>query len=138
MLIKQFYVLPSPSGGLSEGGSGDYQAVPRRWSDAPTATARAKLTELGLHCEAVNVAASGEGRAEVRRLTEYNAVPVLADGEEVIVDLDGTASCLEENYRADPKELRLDRPDPVAHRLQLTLPESRRDRREAARGTDRG
>lgn len=41
---------------------------------------RAKLTELGVDYEAVNAAASGEKRGEVRKLTGGNAVPVLVDG----------------------------------------------------------
>lgn len=71
--------------------------------------ARAKLTELGLDYEAVNVAASGEERAEVRKLTGGSAVPVLVDGEEVISDSGGIISYLEENYRADPGKLGLHR-----------------------------
>jgi glutaredoxin/uncharacterized protein (DUF302 family) len=70
---------------------------------------RAKLTELGLDYEAVNVAASGEGRAEVKGLTGGNAVPVLVDGGEVISDSGKILSYLEENYRAEPEELKLHR-----------------------------
>jgi uncharacterized protein (DUF302 family) len=57
----------------------------------------------------VNVAASGEGREEVRGLTGGSAVPVLVDGEEVVTDSGRIVSYLEENYGGDPSELRLHR-----------------------------
>lgn len=70
---------------------------------------RAKLTELGLGYEAVNVPVSGGKRSEVRGLTGGNAIPVLVDGGKVIADSGEIISYLEERYGADPEELGLHR-----------------------------
>ena len=70
---------------------------------------RAKLTELGIDYEAVNVSASAENRTELKELTGDGAIPVLVDGEEVISDSAEMISYLEEKYDADPEELKLHR-----------------------------
>ena len=59
---------------------------------------RAKLTELGVPYEAINVPAEGEERTEVKELTGNTAIPVLVDGEEVISDSSAIISYLEKNY----------------------------------------
>ena len=61
---------------------------------------RAKLTELGVPYEAINVPAEGEERTEVKELTGSTAIPVLVDGEEIISDSSEIISYLEENYAA--------------------------------------
>ena len=68
---------------------------------------RAKLTELGIDYEAVNVSASAEKRAELKEITGNSTIPVLADGEKVFSDSSEMLSYLEEKYEADPEELRL-------------------------------
>jgi len=68
---------------------------------------RAKLTELGIDYEAVNVAALAEKRAELKALTGGVAIPVLVDEEKVISDSGKIISYLEENYEADPEEIGL-------------------------------
>ena len=70
---------------------------------------RAKLTELGIDYEAVNVSASAEKRTELKELTGNGAIPVLVDGEKVISDSAEMISYLEEKYDADPEELKLHR-----------------------------
>ena len=68
---------------------------------------RAKLTELGIDYEAVNVSASAEKRAELKEITGNNTIPVLADGEKVFSDSSEILSYLEEEYGTDPEELEL-------------------------------
>ena len=68
---------------------------------------RAKLTELGVDYEAVNVSASAEKRTELKEITGNSTIPVLADGEKVFSDSSEILSYLEEKYEADPEELRL-------------------------------
>jgi len=70
---------------------------------------RAKLTELGIDYEAVNVSASGKKRAELEALAGTSAIPVLVDGERVITDSEEAISYLEQKYEADPEELKLHR-----------------------------
>jgi glutaredoxin/uncharacterized protein (DUF302 family) len=70
---------------------------------------RAKLTELGIDYEAVNVSASGKKRAELEALAGTSAIPVLVDGERVITDSGEAISYLEQKYEADPEELKLHR-----------------------------
>ncbi len=67
---------------------------------------RAKLTELGIDYEAVNVSASAEKRAELKEITGNSTIPVLVHGEKVFSDSGEMLSHLEE-YEADPEELRL-------------------------------
>ena len=70
---------------------------------------RAKLTELGIGYEAVNVAASGQERTELKRIAGDGAIPVLVDGERVIADSGEMISYLERKHEADPEELELHR-----------------------------
>jgi glutaredoxin/uncharacterized protein (DUF302 family) len=70
---------------------------------------RAKLTELSIDYEAVNVSASAKKRAELEALAGTSAIPVLVDGERVITDSGEAVSYLEQNYEADPEELKLHR-----------------------------
>jgi glutaredoxin 3 len=68
---------------------------------------RAKLTELGIDYEAVNVSSSAEKRAELKEITGNSTIPVLADGEKVCSDSSEILSYLEEEYETDPEELKL-------------------------------
>jgi glutaredoxin 3 len=68
---------------------------------------RARLTELGIDYEAVNVSASAEKRAELKEITGNSTLPVLADGEKVFSDSSEIFSYLEEEYETDPEELEL-------------------------------
>lgn len=97
---------------------------------------RAKLTELGIDYEVVNVPASAEKREELEDVAGTRAIPVLVDGERVIPDSGEAISYLEQKYQADPEEL-------TRHRRELsptvygTLPfgvdEAARRLREALR-----
>jgi glutaredoxin len=68
---------------------------------------RAKLTELGIDYESVNVPASAEKRAELKEITGNSTIPVLADEEKVFSDSTEILSYLEEEYGTDPEELEL-------------------------------
>jgi glutaredoxin 3 len=68
---------------------------------------RAKLTELGIDYEAVNVSVSAEKRAELEEITGNSTIPVLADEEKVFSDSGEILSYLEEEYTPDPEELEL-------------------------------
>ena len=68
---------------------------------------RAKLTELRIEYEAVNVSASAEKRAELKEITGNSTIPVLADGEKVFSDSSEILSYLEEEYETNPEELEL-------------------------------
>jgi glutaredoxin len=68
---------------------------------------RAKLTELGVDYEAVNVSASAEKRAELKEITGSSAIPVLTDGEKVFSDSSEILSYLREEYETGPQELKL-------------------------------
>lgn len=68
---------------------------------------RAKLTELGIDYEAVNVSATAERRAELKEITGNSTIPILADGEKVFSDSSEILSYLEEEYETDPEELKL-------------------------------
>ena len=70
---------------------------------------RAKLTELGVDYEAVNVPASYEKREELEEAAGTKAIPVLVDGERVISDSGEAISYLEHKYAADPEELKVHR-----------------------------
>jgi glutaredoxin 3 len=70
---------------------------------------RAKLTELGVDYEVVNVSASSKGREELEEVAGTRAIPVLVDGEKVISDSDEAISYLEQKYRMDPEERKLHR-----------------------------
>jgi glutaredoxin/uncharacterized protein (DUF302 family) len=68
---------------------------------------RAKLTELGIDYEAVNVSASAEKRAELKEITGNSIIPALADGEKVFSDSSKILSYLGEEYESGPEELKL-------------------------------
>lgn len=70
---------------------------------------RAKLTELGVGYEIVNVSASAKKRGELEEVARTKSIPVLVDGERVIADSDEAISYLEEKYEADLEELELHR-----------------------------
>jgi glutaredoxin 3 len=70
---------------------------------------RAKLTELGIDYEIVNVSASGKRRAELEEVAGTKAIPVLVDGDRIITDSDEAISYLEHSYETDPEELDLHR-----------------------------
>jgi glutaredoxin 3 len=68
---------------------------------------RAKLTELGIDYQAINVSASAERRTELKEITGNATIPVLMDREKVFSDSGEILSYLEEQYETDPKELKL-------------------------------
>src|SRR3712207_4128731 len=70
---------------------------------------RAKLTELGIDYEIVNVPASTKKRDELEEVAGTRAIPVLVDGERVITDSGEAISYLEQNHEADPEELEVHR-----------------------------
>jgi glutaredoxin 3 len=74
---------------------------------------RAKLTELGIDYEIVNVAASTKKREELEEVAGTRAIPVLVDGERVITDSGEAISYLEQKHETDPEELR-------SHRRELS------------------
>ena len=70
---------------------------------------RAKLTELGIDYEIVNVPASTRKRDELEEIAGTRSIPVLVDGERIITDSGEAISYLERNYEADPQELEVHR-----------------------------
>jgi glutaredoxin 3 len=70
---------------------------------------RAKLTELGVDYEVVNVSASAKHRDKLDEEAGTKSIPVLVDGERVISDSDEAIYYLERKYRMDPEELKLHR-----------------------------
>jgi glutathione S-transferase len=70
---------------------------------------RAKLTELGIDYEIINVPASTKSRAELEEVAGTRAIPVLVDGERVITDSGEAISYLEQRHAPDPGELELHR-----------------------------
>ena len=68
---------------------------------------RAKLTELGVDYEIVNVSASGQKRTELREIAGTRAIPVLVDGEKVISNSEEAIAYLDHKYAADPEEIKL-------------------------------
>ncbi len=70
---------------------------------------RAKLTELGIAYQAINVAAEGQERTEVEELTGNTAIPVLVDEEKVICDSSRIISYLEAEYTFETVDARLQR-----------------------------
>jgi glutaredoxin/uncharacterized protein (DUF302 family) len=70
---------------------------------------RAKLTELGIDYEVVNVSASARKREELEEIAGTKAIPVLMDGERIISDSGEAISYLEQRYEADPDEQKLHR-----------------------------
>ena len=70
---------------------------------------RAKLTELGIDYEIVNISASAKDREELEKVAGTRTIPVLVDGERVITDSGEAISYLEHKYETDPEELKLHR-----------------------------
>jgi glutaredoxin 3 len=68
---------------------------------------RAKLTELGIDYELVNVPASSKKRKDLEKVAGTTAIPVLVDGRNVITDSDEALSYLEKKYREKSDELEL-------------------------------
>lgn len=68
---------------------------------------RAKLTDLGIGYELVNVSASANNRTELEGVAGTQAIPVLVDGHRVLSDSNEAISYLEQKYEADPEELKL-------------------------------
>ena len=97
---------------------------------------RAKLTELSIDYEAVNVSASSKKRGELEKVAGTRAIPVLVDGEKVMADSGEAISYLEHTYGADPEELKVHRRE-LSPTVYGTLPfgvdEATRRLREALR-----
>lgn len=70
---------------------------------------RAKLTELGVDYELVNVPASSKERGDLQKIAGATAIPVLVDEGKVISDSNEAISYLEKKYAADPDELEVHR-----------------------------
>ena len=70
---------------------------------------RAKLTELGVDYELVNVPASSKGRGDLEKVAGTTAIPVLVDERRIIPDSTEAISYLEKEYGADPDELEVHR-----------------------------
>lgn len=68
---------------------------------------RAKLTELGIDYEMVNVPASSKKRRDLEEVAGTTDIPVLVDGQKIMSDSDEALSYLEKEYEADPEELEL-------------------------------
>ena len=97
---------------------------------------RAKLTELGVDYEAVNVPASSEKREELEGAAGTKAIPVLVDGERTITDSGEAISYLEHKYAANPEELKVHRRElspTVYGALRIGVDEAMRRLREALR-----
>lgn len=97
---------------------------------------RAKLTELGIDYEVVNVSASGKNRAELEALAGTSAIPVLVDGERVITDSGEAISYLEQKCETELEELKLHRRElspTVYGTLPFEVDEAIRRLREALR-----
>ena len=97
---------------------------------------RAKLTELGIDYEVVNVSASAKKREELEEVAGTRAIPVLVDGERVISDSGEAISYLDQKYEADPEELTLHRRElspTVYGTLPLAVDEAAERLREALR-----
>ncbi len=70
---------------------------------------RAKLTELGIDYELINVPASTQKREELEEVVGTKSIPVLVDGERIITDSGEAISYLEQKNATDPEELRVHR-----------------------------
>jgi glutaredoxin 3 len=68
---------------------------------------RAKLTELGIDYELINVPAASKKRRYLEKIAGTTAIPVLVDGQKIISDSDEALSYLEKKYEAEPDELEL-------------------------------
>jgi glutaredoxin 3 len=100
---------------------------------------RAKLTDLGIDYEIVNVPASSKKREALEEVAGTTAIPVLVDGDRIISDSDEAVSYLEQEYEADPEELTLHQRE-LSPTVYGTLPfgvaEAAERLREALRETD--
>ena len=100
---------------------------------------RAKLTELGIDYESVNVPASAEKRAELKEITGNSTIPVLVDGEKIFSDSSEILSYLEEEYETDPEELKVHQRElspTIYGTLPLTIDETVARLREALQEAD--
>jgi glutaredoxin 3 len=100
---------------------------------------RAKLTELGVSYEAVNVSVSSENREELKDVTGDSAIPVLVDGEKVIADSGEAILYLEKKYDAEPQELRVQQRElspTIYGTLPLAIDEAVGRLRETLQGED--
>ena len=70
---------------------------------------RAKLTELGVDYELVNLPASLKKCGVLEKVAGTTAIPVLVDGGRVVSDSNEAISYLEKKYGADPDELEVHR-----------------------------
>lgn len=95
---------------------------------------RAKLTELGVDYEVVNVSASAKHREGLEEVAGTKSIPVLVDGETVISDSDEAISYLEQKYRMDPEELELHRRE-LSPSVYGTLPFSVEEATERLRAS---
>ena len=93
---------------------------------------RARLTELGIDYEIVNVPASTKNRAELEEMAGTRAIPVLVDGERVITDSGEAISYLEQNYASDPEEREVHRRE-LSPTVYGTLPFGAREAVERLR-----
>jgi uncharacterized protein (DUF302 family) len=87
----------------------------------------------------VNVPASAEKRTELKEITGNSTIPVLVDGEKVFSDSSEILSYLEEEYEADPEELRLHKRElsPIIYgTLPLPIDEAVGELREALQEAD--
>ena len=97
---------------------------------------RAKLTELGVPYQAINVAAEGQERTKVKELTGSTAIPILVDGEEVVSDSSRIISYLEAKYTFDPDGARLQREElspTISKALPFSFDEALERTRQALR-----
>ena len=95
---------------------------------------RAKLTELGVDYEIVNVSASSKQRERLEEVAGTKAIPVLVDEVTVISDSDEAISYLEQKYRMDPEELELHRRE-LSPSVYGTLPFSVEEATERLRAS---
>jgi glutaredoxin/uncharacterized protein (DUF302 family) len=102
---------------------------------------RAKLTELGVDYETVNVPASSNKREELEEVAGTTAIPVLVDGDRIISDSDEAISYLEQEYEAGPEEATLHQRElspTVYGTLSFGVDEAAGRLREALREADIG
>lgn len=100
---------------------------------------RAKLTELGIDYELVNVPASSKKRGDLEKVAGTTAIPVLVDGQNVISDSEEALSYLEKEYGAktDDLELHLRELSPTVYgRLPFGIDEAIERLREALAEAD--
>jgi glutaredoxin/uncharacterized protein (DUF302 family) len=99
---------PGPTDPELKGGGTVIQLYQAEWCPF-SHRVRAKLTELGVPYQAINVAAEGQERTEIEELTGSTAIPVLVDGEKVVSDSSQIVSYLEGKYTSEADGARLQR-----------------------------